>query len=78
MRGLFAVGAALRGLAQLAAGHQDQALLSKALMLGVLTQRAFVGGTEVAKARFREPAIAKPGHSTSRADRRDRPSRPPG
>ena len=54
MRGLFAAGAAMRAIAQRVTGRNDAARLSIALVRGVLTQRAFVGGVEVARARFAE------------------------
>lgn len=54
MRALFALGAAVRMAAQFATGRRAEAEQSRALLAGTLTQRAYVGGEEVARARFDE------------------------
>ena len=54
MRSLFALGTAGRLAAQVLTGRNDSARQSKALLAGTLTQRAHVGGNEVARARFEE------------------------
>jgi GT2 family glycosyltransferase/glycosyltransferase involved in cell wall biosynthesis len=54
MRGLFALGAAGRMAAQAATRRSESANQSRALLTGTLTQRAYVGGDEVARTRFDE------------------------
>ena len=54
MRALFAAGAAGRMLAQRVTGRRGPAEQSRALLIGTLTQKAYVGGQEVARARFDE------------------------
>jgi GT2 family glycosyltransferase len=58
MRALFALGTAGRMVAQAVTGRRAAAQLSRALLTGTLTQRAYVGGEEVARARFEETARA--------------------
>ena len=54
MRALFALGTAGRMVAQRATGRRDSAELSRALLIGTITQRALVAGREVARARYDE------------------------
>ena len=54
MRVLFALGTAARMVAQRAAGRRETAELSRALLVGTVTQRALVAGQEVARARYDE------------------------
>ena len=54
MRVLFALGTAARRVAQRAAGRRETAELSRALLVGTVTQRALVAGQEVARARYDE------------------------
>ncbi|WP_172836177.1 glycosyltransferase [Microlunatus soli] len=56
MRGFFAAGTAGRMVAQRATGRSDAAALSRALLTGTLTGRAFVDGVEVARSRYDEVA----------------------
>lgn len=56
MRALFALGTAGRMAAQVATGRREAAGLSRALLTGTITQRAMVGGREVARARYQETA----------------------
>ena len=54
MRGLFAAGLLLRAVRHGIGRNWAEARLQLAMTVGLLTQRAYVGGTEVAAARFRE------------------------
>jgi GT2 family glycosyltransferase len=54
MRVLFALGTAGRMVAQRATGRRETAELSRALLVGTVTQRALVAGQEVARARYDE------------------------
>lgn len=54
MRGMFAVGLLLRAVRHGIDRNGAEARLQLAMALGLLTQRAYVGGTEVATSRFRE------------------------
>ena len=54
MRALFALGTAGRMAAQRVTGRREAARLSRALLMGTITQRASVGGQEVARERFEE------------------------
>jgi GT2 family glycosyltransferase len=54
MRGLFAAGLLLRTVRHGIGCNWAEARLQLAMTRGVLTQRAYVGGTEVATSRFRE------------------------
>ncbi|MDN5770195.1 MAG: hypothetical protein L0H24_04790, partial [Microlunatus sp.] len=56
MRLLFAAGTTGRMLAQTLTGHKEAAARSRSLLVGTVTQRAFVGGHEVARTRFDETA----------------------
>jgi GT2 family glycosyltransferase len=56
MRALFAAGTAGRMAAQALTGRRAAAASSRALLTGTLTQRAYVGGDEVARTRFEETA----------------------
>ena len=54
MRALFAAGLLLRAVRHCVSRNWAAARLQLAMTLGLLTQRAYVGGTEVATSRFRE------------------------
>ena len=54
MRGLFAAGLVLRAVRHGISRNWAEARLQLAMTRGLLTQRAYVGGTEVATSRFRE------------------------
>ena len=54
MRGLFATGLLLRAVRHGIGRNWAEARLQLAMTRGLLTQRAYVGGTEVATSRFRE------------------------
>lgn len=56
MRALFAAGTAARWAVQTGTGRREEARQSLALLTGTLTQRAYVGGQEVARARFEQTA----------------------
>ena len=56
MRGLFAAGLLLRAVRHGLGRDGAAARLQLAMTQGLLTQRAYVGGTEVATSRFRETA----------------------
>jgi len=54
MRGLFAGGMLLRAVRHSIHGNRTDARLQLAMTRGLLTQRAYVGGAEIATSRFRE------------------------
>jgi len=56
MRGVFAGGALARAAVQRLRGNRVGAQTNVALAVGTLTRRAYVGGVEVALARFAETA----------------------
>ena len=56
MRGILAAGALCRGALQILKGDRAGARLNIALVRGTMTQRAYVGGREVARARFIDTA----------------------
>jgi len=56
MRGLMVLGATLRAVVAAMRGNSDVAAQQRAFILGHVTRRAFVGGREVARARFDETA----------------------
>jgi GT2 family glycosyltransferase len=56
MRGILAAGALGRGALQMLKGDRAAARLNIALVSGTITRRAYVGGREVARARFIDTA----------------------
>ena len=60
MRGVLAAGALIRGALQMLHGDRSGARLNLALVTGTITRRAYVGGAEVARARFIETANLDP------------------
>ena len=60
MRAAFAAGALARGAAHRLRRDRATSRLDWALTVGTLTQRAYVGGQEVARSRFRETEPAAP------------------
>ena len=54
IRALYVVGSAWRLAVHTALGRRDQAAATRAIITGVVTQKAFVGGVEVARARAEE------------------------
>ena len=56
MRGILAAGALGRGALQMLKGDRAAARLNIALVRGTITRRAYVGGREVARARFIDTA----------------------
>ncbi len=56
---LYVLGASGRVVVLMLAGRRDRAAATRAIIRGVVTHRAFVGGTEVARARAREVELAE-------------------